>query len=120
MVKTMKIELGANGLGTLSIGGKTFSCGGKAGMKYPSDLTIDPAVPGTKQELHLSREFGNARMPWAILIVGQRGIDIHEWPCLGNSSGCIHLLKGDAKEVYDAFSEKTRVLIAVSESADDD
>eukprot|EP01006_Ploeotia_vitrea_P064267 TRINITY_DN87428_c0_g1_i1.p1 TRINITY_DN87428_c0_g1~~TRINITY_DN87428_c0_g1_i1.p1 ORF type:complete len:112 (-),score=8.49 TRINITY_DN87428_c0_g1_i1:63-398(-) len=107
MSKVMKIKLGADGLGTLQFGNSTVGCGGKKGMNYPKDLTINTS---DKKGTHISGEY-DAEMPFAILIWGQRGVYIHQWPCLENSSGCLHLLEGDAKKVYDWVDGRTRVLI---------
>jgi len=94
------------GLGTLEFNGKVYNCGGKKGFNYPADSTID----GYKEKCHYSREYNNVPMNYSVLWIGQRGVYIHEWACLEYSSGCIHLLKGDAKEFYDSITGKTRIL----------
>ena len=63
-----------------------------------------------KKGTHRSGKF-HVNMPHAISIWGQRGVYLHEWGRLPGSAGCIHLLPGDAKQVYDFVSEKTRIVI---------
>ena len=105
-----------SGLGTIEYKGKVYKCGGMVGFQYPADSTIDPTLKGHKEELHISKEFTRpeynhiVKMPYSILWIGQKGVYIHEWPNLELSHGCIHLLKGDAKEFYDSVTEKTRVV----------
>ena len=108
-MKRINIILGANGIGTIEcVGLGTFECGGNATITYPRDITINPS---DKKGTHRSREF-NVDMPYAILMWGQRGIYIHEWGRLGGSMGCIQVLPGAAKQVYDFVSEPTRILIS--------
>lgn len=108
-MKVIKIRLNEDGLGTLEcVGLGQYSCGAKAGMKYPTDVTISA---NDKKLSHYSREF-DVELPYAILIWGQRGVYIHEWGQLPESAGCIHLLEGDAKRVYDFVDGKTRILIS--------
>eukprot|EP01038_Epipyxis_sp_PR26KG_P008055 gene8055-10913_t len=96
------------GLGTLEcVGGETFYCGGMSNFPYPSDTTI--SISDKKGTVY-SREFSGAEMPYAVLWIGQRGVYIHEWPNLELSHGCIHLLPGDAKSVYDWISGSTRIV----------
>lgn len=56
-------------------------------------------------------------MPFAILIMGARGIYVHEGADNltdngGPSAGCIHLAQGNAKTFYDWVSSPTRIVIA--------
>jgi lipoprotein-anchoring transpeptidase ErfK/SrfK len=60
-----------------------------------------------------------AVMNYSILIWGQRGIYIHEWPGRatyagngGPTAGCIHVEVGDAKRIYDWVDSKTRIVIS--------
>ena len=108
-----KITLKLNkntGLGTLEYNGKTYNCGGKVGFNYPTDTTLS----GYKEECHHSREY-DCDMNYAVLWIGQKGVYIHEWSCLEYSSGCIHLLEGDAKEFYDSITGKTRLVFSWTE-----
>ncbi len=108
----------------------TFKCLGKKGLKYPRDLTINPVLPNVKTHPYFSQEYVcnypmvglievPCRMNYSILIWGQRGIYIHEWPnpatYAGNggpTGGCIHVEAGDAKKIYDWVDSKTRITIA--------
>ncbi len=98
------------GLGTLTYDNNVIKCGGKVGFAYPADTTIDCSAAGAKQKMHLSAQYNNAQMPWSVLWIGQRGVFIHEWPCLENSSGCIHLVAPDAKNFFDWCDGKIRVV----------
>ena len=106
----------------------TFRCLGQKGLKYPEDLSIDPKVSGTKTNPYFSQTYscgernGDPRAPcqmnFAILIWGQNGVYIHEWPNPatyegngGPTHGCIHLEVGDAKKVYNWVDQKTRITI---------
>ena len=103
-VITLKLRA-SDGIGTLSFNGKTYNCGGKVGFPYPKDSTLD----GYKEVVHHSKQY-NCDMKYSVLWIGQKGVYIHEWPCLKYSSGCIHLLAPDAKEFFDSISGKTRLL----------
>lgn len=46
--------------------------------------------------MNISQECSGAKMPWSALFSWKRDIFIHQWPCLENSSGYVHLLEGDA------------------------
>lgn len=120
-MKTIRITYRDDGTGTLTCVGRAgqseFPCGAQAGRKYPKDVTLQAkeGVQGQcadcdKFRLWRSAEFNNAEMPWAIKIWGQVGIFIHEWPTLAGSSGCVHLLPGDAQAVYEWVDGRTRVL----------
>jgi len=116
--------------GSLScVGLGSFRCLGMQGLKYPAEMTIDPATPGTKVHPYYSKTYScppndNARgqciMNYAILIWGQQGVFIHEWPGgptyagNGNQSthGCIHLAVGEAKKVFDWVDTRTRIVIS--------
>ncbi len=111
----IKIKLGANGEGTLEcVGLGTFKVLGQPNRDYPQDMTVNPS---DKEELHISVEFDGIKMPWAILIWGQKGIYIHEMPDNladnGNrpSEGCIHLSPTNAPKAYDYVQTRTRVTI---------
>lgn len=114
MVKRINIQLNSGtGIGTLTcVGGGTFNCGGRPGFNYPADTTVSA---NTKERTHYSQEFVDdqerpSEMPYSILWIGQRGVFIHEWPQLGGSKGCIHLLPGAAKTVYDWVDQNTRII----------
>jgi hypothetical protein len=95
------------------------------GLRYPKDISINPASPEVKRHPYFSSEYvcdhpgvGQigvpCRMNYAILIWGQRGIYIHEWPgaatYIGNG-GPLHVEVGDAKKIYDWLDTKTRIVI---------
>ncbi|KAA6400241.1 MAG: hypothetical protein EZS28_004234 [Streblomastix strix] len=105
---TMKLNR-TTGLGTLTLGQQTLRCGGKPGFDYPADTTINASDrKGTVK----SREY-DATMPYAVLWIGQRGVYFHEWPNLEASSGCIHLLPGDAQTFYEQWiTRKTRIVFS--------
>lgn len=128
MIKRIHIKFNGFGEGQLECKGyNTFRCLGKKGLRYPRDLTINPALPFVKRHPYFSEEYvcdypgiGQVsvpcRMNYAILIWGQRGIYIHEWPnratYVGNggpTAGCIHVEVGDAKKIYDWVDTKTRI-----------
>lgn len=113
VTKTINIRLNkTTGIGTLECAGwQTFKCGGMPGFPYPSDSTVNVS---DKKGTVYSREFNNAEMKYSVLWLGQRGVYLHEWPNLTLSHGCIHLLAGDAKKVYDWIDEKTRILFTWS------
>lgn len=130
MAKRINIVFDKLGQGSLEcVGFNTFRCLGKKGLRYPRDLTIDPEKKGAKKHPYFSQEYvcnypgiGEVRVPcrmnYSVLIWGQRGIYIHEWPGKatyaangGPTAGCIHVEQGDAKEIYDWVDDKTRVVI---------
>lgn len=106
------IQFDQGGDGRLSCGAGTFLCQGRRGVRYPRDLTITTA---DKHGTHWSNEF-QVWMNYSILIWGQRGIYIHEWPycrtASGPSAGCIHLCPGDAAAVYNWIVGRTRITIS--------
>ena len=117
------------GEGTLECKGLgTFECLGMAGLNYPQDLMIDPSLPGVKTHPYFSKTYtcppnnnprGQCIMNYAVLIWGQQGVFIHEWPSeptfSGNGNqgthGCIHLRQGEAALVYNWIDTKTYVTI---------
>ena len=113
MTQRIDIAFAASGEGTLTCHGLgSYRCLGQPGRGYPKDLTVQAA---DKHGTHHSVEFG-VDMPYSVLIWGQKGIYIHEFPCTlqgngGPSAGCIHLCPGDAKAVYDWITGATRVTI---------
>ncbi|MCP4748771.1 MAG: L,D-transpeptidase [Desulfobacteraceae bacterium] len=128
LTNRIHIEFNTLGEGQLECKGYgSFRCLGKRGLKYPRDLTINPAIPNVKKHPYFSQEYicdyptsGQigvpCRMNYSILIWGQRGIFIHEWPTTatyagngGSTAGCIHLEIGDAKNVYDWVDTPTRI-----------
>jgi len=125
MAKRIHIKFNKLGEGKMDCRGyKIFRCLGKRGLMYPTDLMIDPKKLNVKVSPYFSKEYVcdykgvvlPCRMNYSILIWGQRGIFIHEWPnpatFVGNggeTGGCIHLEIGDAKLVYDWIDQKTRI-----------
>jgi len=127
--KTIRIKFQKNGEGFLECKGfMTTRCLGMPGLRYPVDSTIDPSFPGTKQNPHYSETYScspndNARgqciMNFSILIWGQEGVYIHEWPSPatlagngGPTHGCVHLDPGKAVLVYNWVNAPTRLLIS--------
>jgi hypothetical protein len=115
MTKTIRITLSSsNGIGTLQcVGFASFDCGGMVGFAYPEDTTVtvsDKKGTVESREFVCSSDGRPAKMPYAVLWIGQRGVYIHEWPNLPLSHGCIHLKPGDAKQVYDWIDENTRIV----------
>lgn len=106
------IQFQANGNGTLTCSAGTFPCLGRPGLRYPTDITI---TTSDKQGTHYSNEF-HVWMPYSILIWGQRGIYIHEWPFCqasgGASAGCVHLCPRHAATVYNWIVGRTRITIS--------
>jgi hypothetical protein len=105
------IRFESNGNGTLTCGAGTFACQGQPGRRYPRDITISTS---DKRGTHFSNEF-QVWMNYSILIWGQVGIYIHEWPYCratgGTSAGCIHLCPPTAATVYNWIVGRTRVTI---------
>ncbi len=115
--KRAKITFQANGEGQLIYGNKNIGCLGSPTVKYTQDLTIQGIV-GTDKFLRKFSDEYQVWMEFAVLIMGQRGIYIHEGaPTLEEnggepSAGCIHLGEGDAKDFYDWVTGRTRILIS--------
>lgn len=110
----VKIAFKANAEGSLTYGGKTVPCLGNPTINYTEDLTVQGIVGTDKFVSKYSSEFG-VYMNWAVLIMGDRGIYIHEGPDNiadndGVSAGCIHL--ADAKSFYDWVTGRTRIQIS--------
>jgi lipoprotein-anchoring transpeptidase ErfK/SrfK len=127
---TKQVQLRFNDLGEGVLdckGFKRFRCLGKKGLRYPTDITINPRKPGTKSAPYYSRTYscvpydnaaGQCTMNYAVLIWGQQGVFIHEWPTpatyAGNNGpthGCIHLDRGNARLFYDWVDGPTRLRI---------
>lgn len=111
-----QVAFANSGEGTLSFGGTTFACLGRPGFKYTNDLTVKGEVDKDKFRRKYSNEF-QVWMDFAILIMGQKGIYIHEGPDNledngGPSAGCIHLAPGNAEEFYNWVSGRTRIQIS--------
>ena len=116
---TIKLDK-KTGLGTLTRSGITYNCGGKPGFPYPPDTTLSQDY-FVKKPLHESGEYVQRNkdgttspfpMKWSVLWIGQRGVWIHEMAQLPGSSGCIHLLPGDAKAFYDAVQPGDRIVFS--------
>jgi hypothetical protein len=84
------------------------ACGSQVGRSYPKTQIFRPST-FTKEKMHLSREFSNAPMPYSLRIFPQKGIFIHQWDNLSASHGCIHVLPGDAKKVFDFVKGPTKI-----------
>lgn len=126
-MKRIHIKFNNLGEGKMDCQGyREFNCLGRKGLKYPTDMTIDPANKGVKVNPYFSQQYEcnyngamlPCRMNYSILLWGQRGIFIHEWPNPatfngngGPTGGCIHLEIGDAKRVYNWVNQKTRVTL---------
>jgi lipoprotein-anchoring transpeptidase ErfK/SrfK len=127
--KIIRVNFRANGEGLLECKNYlTTRCLGQPGLNYPTDSTIDPSFPGTKQNPHYSETYscapndnsqGQCIMNFSILIWGKQGVYIHEWPnpatLAGNGGpthGCIHLDPGKAVLVYNWVDGPTRLLIS--------
>lgn len=114
--KRISISFRANGEGTMECSGLgSFPCLGKPGLGYTRDLTVRGIVEEDKFDRKFSQEF-QVWMSWAILIMGQRGIYIHEGPDTlsdngGATAGCIHLGMGNAERVYRWVDGRTRITI---------
>jgi lipoprotein-anchoring transpeptidase ErfK/SrfK len=128
-MKAMKIDFNELGEGTLLCEGyRSFRCLGRRGVPYPQKSTIDPSRPGTKENPHYSNTYscspnndrnGRCVMRFSILIWGQQGIFIHEWPTPatyagngGPTHGCIHVDPGNAALVYGWVDRPTKLLIS--------
>lgn len=108
-----------NCLGVLTFNGVSAPCLGKYGFPYPADNTIGVKCKGQGHNgsVH-SKEF-NCDLPWAVLLIGQRGVYLHEDVTSGdlshgNTHGCINLLAADAQSVYKAITGNVRVLTKTS------
>jgi len=117
----VNIKFKANGAGELRCNGisTVFNCAGVPGVMYPKDLTVngkagtsDGKPPDADKFFRYYSKEHNVIMKHSILIWGQRGIHIHESTHLNPTNGCIYLLKGDAKRVYDYVNGKTRIVIS--------
>ncbi|MGU3543369.1 L,D-transpeptidase [Methylobacterium sp. A52T] len=113
--KRVSISFGPNGEGTFSYDGKTIPCLGRSNLKYAKDLTVTGAIDRDKFRKKYSNEF-NVWMEFAILIMGDRGIYIHEGDDTiatngGESAGCIHLAPGNAEAFWNWVSGPTRITI---------
>jgi lipoprotein-anchoring transpeptidase ErfK/SrfK len=102
--------------GVLHFNGNSYPCLGKFGFPYPADITIGVKDKGTGPNGSVfSTEF-QCHLPWAVLLIGQRGVYLHEDVSGGDLSrsgtaGCINLLRADAIAVYAGITTKVRVLI---------
>jgi len=67
-----------------------------------------------KERVHHSEEF-HVDMPFAIRILPERGIYIHEWGFCnssgGESAGCVHVCPPNAETVYNWVDGPTRMTI---------
>lgn len=114
--KNVSISFEPNGEGTLSFGRRTVACLGSPQVSYVKDLTVKGEMDVDKFRTKFSNEY-QVDMDFAILIIGQRGIYIHEGPDTiaengGVSAGCIHLGPGNAKAFWDWVDGPTRIQIS--------
>ncbi|WP_427308935.1 L,D-transpeptidase [Cupriavidus sp. H39] len=110
------VDFKLNGEGTLNFNGTIFPCLGSPSIAYTKDLTVTATMGVDKFEKKYSNEF-QVDMTYAVLIMGARGIYIHEGADNlkdneGPSAGCIHLAPGNAKQFYDWVSKPTRIVIS--------
>jgi len=111
-----EVSFRANGEGTVAYDGRVAPCLGLPGLRYAQDLTVTGTVGVDKFESKYSSEFG-VQMAWAVLLMGARGIYMHEGPAdlvanAGPTAGCIHLEPTDARTFYDWVTGPTRILIS--------
>jgi hypothetical protein len=113
MVKRINLSLSARtGRGKLvCVGGPTVDCGGVPGFAYPADSTVQGRLGVDKFLSKESGEFPGAIMNYAILWIGQRGVYFHEWGTLDANVGCVHILPGDAKLVFEWVDGPTRIVL---------
>jgi hypothetical protein len=114
-VRQAAVAFTSSGEGHLTFGTVTTPCLGNPTVAYTRDLTVQGQIGVDKFLRKFSNEF-QVWMDFAILIMGQRGIYIHEGPATieengGPSAGCIHVAPGRAKEFYDFVAGPTRILI---------
>ncbi|RYD67355.1 MAG: hypothetical protein EOP83_03005 [Verrucomicrobiaceae bacterium] len=114
-VPSAKVTFKPKGEGSIRFGSENLPCLGRQGLTYAKDLTIRGIVGTDKFPRKWSNEFG-VWMDHAVLIMGQRGIFIHEGPDTinsnyGPSAGCIHLAPPNAKKFYDWVTGPTRIVI---------
>lgn len=113
--KNASISFRPNGEGTLSYGGKTVPCLGCTQVSYAKDLTVKGALDVDKFRTKYSNEY-KVDMNFAILIMGLRGIYIHEGADTlagngGESAGCIHVGPGNAEAFWNWVDGPTRIQI---------
>lgn len=106
------ISLKADGSGTLAYGSKSVQCRGKKKYNYLTDVINNGFEGVDKFTRRWSDEF-DVWMPWAVLIDGNRGVFIHQFPLDVESAGCIHLSELDARDFYGWVTGKTRITIAL-------
>lgn len=109
-----RIDFRADGEGSMTYGGRTVPCLGNPELAYTKDLTVQGIVGTDKFEKKYSKEY-DVWMNWAVLIMGNRGIYVHEGADNlsdngGATAGCIHLK--DAKDFYNWVTGRTRILIS--------
>ena len=114
--KSATVDFDANGEGVLSFASQSLPCLGLPGLPYARDLTVKGVVGTDKFRKKYSNEFG-VWMEWAVLIMGNRGIYIHEGADSlatngGPSAGCIHLAPGNAEAFYAWVDQPVRILIS--------
>jgi hypothetical protein len=114
--KQVQIRFGANGEGVLEYAGKSVPCLGSSRIDYVKDLTVTGQIGVDKFREKYSNEF-EVMMHYAILVMGSRGIYIHEGADTladngGESAGCIHLSEKNAKPFYDWVDGRTRIQIS--------
>ena len=114
--KRVKIVFGANGEGTLSYEGQSFPCLGSTQVAYAKDLTVTATLDKDKFLQKFSEQY-KVWMEYSILIMGMRGIYIHEYPDTLESNGgvetagCIHLGPDNAEKFWNWVDGPTRITI---------
>lgn len=113
--KRVSISFSPNGEGWLTYGNIRRPCLGRPDFRYARDLTVQGTIGTDKFRRKFSNEF-QVWMDFAVLIMGQRGVYIHEGPDNiadngGPSAGCIHLSSPNAEAFYQWIDEPTRILI---------
>ena len=90
-------------------------------LSWQSDDRLHPRLDGhgCRRHRQVPTKYSNEFQVWmdfAVLIIGQQGIYIHEGPATikdngGPSAGCVHLAAPHAKEFYDWVVGPTRVTL---------
>ena len=116
------IKLNSNHKGTLKCPGMgEIKCVGNYNEHYPkNEFTIHPQDRNTMFPQYRSRTYESGvegvgcLMEYSIKLDGTHGIFIHAWINLeGQSHGCIHLLRNDAKKLFNIIKNHKRVRVQI-------
>jgi len=114
------IKLNHDSKGTLSCPGLgVMKCVGRYKEDYPKiKFPIVGKVAFIKNYHSIMYQCGvdgvGCLMEYAIRLDGRRGIYIHAWPNLdGESHGCIHLLKNDARQLFYFLQKYNRIWVTI-------